>query len=357
MEEINKAEETIEKREKRIISFLGKKKEYLIYLALAFLVWLGYYIRTRNVASLVDVTTGKYIPADPDALAFLRYATYLFENGHFMIADTLRYYPLGFTWLEEFKLLSYFIVYLYKFLHIFNSAVTFEFADVIYPAVAFSIALVFFFLLVRKLFDYKIALLSSLFLIVVPAFLFRTLSGISDKEALGVVFMFAAFYFYVVSWRSKTLIRGLIFGMLAALTSSFFTVFNGLLVRRIPSPVIAIYELTGGFIALSIYLLFTGEFKPEFFIITPAAWGWLGILSILGTAFPFISSVNLMKKISPYTVTLTVNLEVVYGIIIAYVLWKQDEAMTLGFYIGTLIILATIFGNGLLKQYLKKDVE
>jgi len=216
----NKIEETIEKREKKIISFLEKKKEYLIYLVLAFIVWLGYYIRTRNISLLTDATTGKYIPADPDAIGFLRYATYLFENGHFMAVDTLRYYPLNFTWLEEFKLLSYFVVYLYKLLHIFSSAVTLEFADVIYPAVAFSIALVFFFLLVKELFDYKIALLSSLFLIVVPAFLFRTLSGISDKEALGVVFMFAAFYFYVVSWRSKTLIRGLIFGMLAGLSTA-----------------------------------------------------------------------------------------------------------------------------------------
>ena len=148
---------------------------------------------------------------------------------------------------------------------------------------------------------------------------------------------------------------GIIFGMLAALTSSFFTVFNGLLVRRISSPVIAIYELTGGFLALTVYLLFTGEFTTEFFTITPGAWGWLGVLSVLGTAFPFIASVNLMKKISPYTVTLTVNLETIYGIIIAYILWKKDEAMTPGFYIGTLIILATIFGNGLLKQYLRKE--
>lgn len=148
---------------------------------------------------------------------------------------------------------------------------------------------------------------------------------------------------------------GIIFGMLAALTSSFFTVFNGLLVRRISSPVIAIYELTGGFLALTVYLLLTGEFTSEFFTITPGAWGWLGVLSVLGTAFPFIASVNLMKKISPYTVTLTVNLETIYGIIIAYILWKKDEAMTPGFYIGTLIILATIFGNGLLKQYLKRE--
>lgn len=147
---------------------------------------------------------------------------------------------------------------------------------------------------------------------------------------------------------------GIIFGMLAALTSSFFTVFNGLLVQRIPSPVIAIYELTGGFVALTVYLFFSGEFSPQFFEISDKAWLWLGILSVVGTAYPFIASVNLMKKISPYTVTLTVNLETVYGIIIAFFLWKKDEAMTPGFYIGTLIILATIFGNGILKNYLKR---
>lgn len=146
---------------------------------------------------------------------------------------------------------------------------------------------------------------------------------------------------------------GIIFGILAALTSSFFTVFNGLLVQRIPSPVIAIYELGGGLVALSIYLLCTGEFTEQFFDLNARGLGWLAILSVVGTAYPFIASVNLMKKISPYTVTLTVNLETVYGIIIAYILWKKDEAMTPGFYIGTLIILATIFGNGLLKQYYK----
>lgn len=148
---------------------------------------------------------------------------------------------------------------------------------------------------------------------------------------------------------------GIIFGILAALTSSFFTVFNGLLVRRIPSSVIALYELGGGFLALTIYLLITNEFSASFFDVKPMGIFWVSFLSVIGTAFPFIASVNLMKKISPYTVTLTVNLETIYGIIIAYILWKKDEAMTPGFYTGTLIILAVIFGNGLLKNYLKKD--
>lgn len=146
---------------------------------------------------------------------------------------------------------------------------------------------------------------------------------------------------------------GIIFGMLAALTSSFFTVFNGLLVRRISSSVIAIYELTGGFIVFTFYLLLTGEFNQAFFDVQPMGIFWISVLSIIGTAFPFIASVNLMKQISPYTVTLTVNLETIYGIIIAYILWQKDEAMTPGFYLGTFIILSVIFGNGILKKYIK----
>lgn len=147
---------------------------------------------------------------------------------------------------------------------------------------------------------------------------------------------------------------GIILGILAAVTSSFFTVCNGLLIQRLSSTVITIYEMLGGFIVLSLYLLLTGNFTPEFFSIKAADWGYLLLLSIVGTAFTFIASVGLMRHISPYTITLTVNLETIYGIIFAYLIWQKEEAMTAGFYLGTLIILATIFGNGILKNYLKK---
>lgn len=143
---------------------------------------------------------------------------------------------------------------------------------------------------------------------------------------------------------------GMVFGMLAALTSSLFTVWNGLMVRTVPSPVITIYELGGGFIALSVYLLATGTFSESFFTISGHDWMWLSILAIVGTAFPFVASTNLLKKISPFTVSLTVNLETVYGIIFAFFIWRKDEQMTLTFYIGALIILATIFANAIVKN-------
>ena len=62
--------------------------------------------------------------------------------------------------------------------------------------------------------------------------------------------------------------------------------------------------------------------------------------------------INLLKKLSPFTVTLTVNLETVYGIIIAYILWKQSEQMTIEFYIATGIILTVIVLNAVLKTKL-----
>ncbi len=173
---------------------------------------------------------------------------------------------------------------------------------------------------------------------------YEIIFGMVIIGAIGMIFKVETHY----AW-------GIVFGMLAALTSSIFTVFNGLMVQRIPSSLIAFYELIGGVVVLSVYLLFAGEFTHDFFIITPKAWLWISILSIVGTAFPFISSVNLMKKISPFTITLTVNLETVYGIIIAYFLWKKDEAMTPGFYLGTFIILSTILGNAVFKNYLGRQ--
>lgn len=185
--------------------------------------------------------------------------------------------------------------------------------------------------------------------IVEPIFYKRKI--INYELAFGLLIIGAIAMIFKVETKYAS---GIILGILAAVTSSFFTVFNGLLVKRITPTVITFYELSGGFIALSIYLLLTNNFTNEFFSVKAADWGWLCLLSIVGTAFTFIASVNLMKHLSPYTVTLTVNLETVYGIILAYLIWQKDEAMTPGFYLGTLIILSTIFGNGILKRYLKK---
>ena len=114
----------LEKRKEKAIKFLKDYKNYIQYLILAAIIWLSYKIRTANLPFLKDVTTGKYIPADPDALGILRYVIYVLEHGKLMAIDTLRYHPLGFTGMNEFNVLSHFIVYLYKFMHFFNPKIS-----------------------------------------------------------------------------------------------------------------------------------------------------------------------------------------------------------------------------------------
>lgn len=142
-----------------------------------------------------------------------------------------------------------------------------------------------------------------------------------------------------------------IYSLVGAFTSALFAVLNGILVKEHDSKTITFYEMLTGFFAMSIYFLCTSHFHPGFFKISGQDIIYLLLLGLVCTAFTFVVSVEIMKVISPYTVVLTVNLEPIYGIIMAYFLFH--EKMTTGFYIGAFIILATIFANGILKRYIK----
>jgi drug/metabolite transporter (DMT)-like permease len=68
------------------------------------------------------------------------------------------------------------------------------------------------------------------------------------------------------------------------------------------------------------------------------------------TAYAFIASTAVMKFLSPYTVMLTINLEPIYGIILAVIIFEEKEKMSFEFYIGALIILSTVLLNAIIKS-------
>ncbi len=217
--------ELLKKRKDQLLNLLNKYKEELGFLGLIFLMIFSYKVRISNLPLLKDITSGSYIPGDPDAAAFLRYAKYVLEHGSLMVNDLMRYYPLGFSNLDEFNFLSHFIVYLYKIMHFFNNTITLEYVDVVFPAITFAIALIPFYFLVKKLFDFRVALLASAFLAVMPPFLYRTISGVGDKEAVGIIFLFSAFYFYVLSIKSEHkygYLNSLLSGLSTALLGSLW---------------------------------------------------------------------------------------------------------------------------------------
>lgn len=148
-------------------------------------------------------------------------------------------------------------------------------------------------------------------------------------------------------------------GILLALTSAFlsatFAIINARFAEEYNPSTISFYELAGGVGFFSIFLLFSCSFTPEFFILSANDWLWLFILGSFCTAYAFIASVQVMKFLSPYTVMLTINLEPVYGIILAVLVFKDKEKMGMPFYIGAAIILITVVINGILKNYTSKE--
>ena len=138
---------------------------------------------------------------------------------------------------------------------------------------------------------------------------------------------------------------GIWLAILSAFLASTFTVINGRLIQSYDSIKISFYELLGGFLAISIYfLLFKNNQFPNFQL-SNSDWFYILILGIICTAFAFVACVDVMKELTPFTVSLSINLEPVYGIILALLFFGDDEKMSFGFYMGTLIILLSLFLN------------
>lgn len=155
--------------------------------------------------------------------------------------------------------------------------------------------------------------------------------------------------YFIFSFEFKYL-TGMILAVISAALASWFTVLNGKLIQKTNARLISFYELLGAFIIVSIYLLITGGLDYSQFSVSFQDLRWLLILGTICTAFAFIMSVEVMKKIPPYTVTISVNLEPIYSIILALIIWPESEKMSFGFYMGTIIVIVTIFLNALLKK-------
>ncbi len=150
---------------------------------------------------------------------------------------------------------------------------------------------------------------------------------------------------------------GMLLGAGAALTSSFMGVLNGIMTRQNNNPaVISMYEMIGCWACVSAFLFIRHpETGSALFTISWHDWFYLLILSICCTTVPFIIGVHILRHVSPYTVSLTLNLETIYGIIFAFFIFHKTEKMSATFYAGALIILATIFANAALKNYLGRQ--
>jgi drug/metabolite transporter (DMT)-like permease len=148
---------------------------------------------------------------------------------------------------------------------------------------------------------------------------------------------------------------GLIIALFSAMLSASFSILNKQLVARYPKPVqVTFWEITFAFSSIVIYSLLAGNNPMSLWASQETDWIYIAILALACTAYPFIKSVELLKRLSPFSVMLAINLEPVYGILLAALFFGASESMSPQFYIGVIIILGTVIANGIIKARKRK---
>jgi len=271
---------------KKLVELI-KKKNFWTWLVLGISIIVGVVIRTRNLRLLKDSVTGDYITLALDPDVFLRYAEYIVEHGKIMAVDYLRYFPLGKV-PDEYSFLSYFIAYLYKLLHFFGPTVTIAQTSVLYPVIVFPLMILFYFLLVRKLFGDLTALFSSILLVTIPTFVFRTIAGYGDREPLAMMFMFAAFYFYIHGFKSEKIKVRLTCGLIGGVSTGLMAlVWGGVKFVLFPIAGAALLEFLFGRFKRKELEAYAAWLVPVLFIlafVTGRYGGVRGVLTSLSTS-------------------------------------------------------------------------
>ena len=178
---------------------------------------------------------------------------------------------------------------------------------------------------------------------------------IDFKEVLLGLLALAGVYliYQLQDNRTSSFGLGILFGVIAAILSSVFTVLNKRVAHKYPARTMVFYEMTTGWLFISLLLPLQFLFRPDTKFLPAAStlmggnwyhndWLWLVILSLCCTVWSQSLALTALKKLSSFTVTLSVNLEPVYGMVLAFILYKENKDLGNGFYIGVGLILLSV---------------
>lgn len=170
---------------------------------------------------------------------------------------------------------------------------------------------------------------------------------------IGLVILFGIYLIFQFELQYKA---GILYSLLSSFLYGLFVVLNRNISMKYHPTVITFYELLGGFFSISVFLIISGGIHAGLFRLAGMDLVYLLILGFLCTSYAFAAIVFVMRKLSAYTVVLAINLEPVYGILMALLFFPEAERMSGGFYIGALIILSSVFSYPVLRRKFGKEI-
>jgi drug/metabolite transporter (DMT)-like permease len=150
-------------------------------------------------------------------------------------------------------------------------------------------------------------------------------------------------------------LEALIFGLISALFAALFSVINAKVSLEVKTPVLAFYEFCIGFLLVSCMIPILSHFDLRLFYLPGDELAWLLFLGLGCTTFAFLMTIEIVKVIGVFTVSLSINLEPVYTILLAAYMLEEGKYLNKSFYIGTVVILFAVTINALYKNYFMRS--
>lgn len=161
--------------------------------------------------------------------------------------------------------------------------------------------------------------------------------------------------YFVSDSFNATQYKALLIGLFSALCAALFSVFNAKLAEDVPASSITLHEMMIGLVFMTIILGTQGMLNGNILKMTRSDLGWLLFLGIMCTSFAFLATIEVMKKLGAFTVSLSINLEPVYTILLAIPILHENEMLNNDFYMGSAMIIAVVIANAIYKSIVRKS--
>jgi drug/metabolite transporter (DMT)-like permease len=136
---------------------------------------------------------------------------------------------------------------------------------------------------------------------------------------------------------------GIIISLFSAFLASVFPILNRQILQKMDAETATRYQLSGGFIFITLLMpVYLHYFQVDRLLPSLSDWAWLLILGILCTVVAYDLFMKALQKISAFTVNLSYNLEPIYGIAMAFIIYREDQEVSPGFYYGFCLIIAAV---------------
>ena len=159
----------------------------------------------------------------------------------------------------------------------------------------------------------------------------------------------------IVNHLDTNMTLGIVVGLLAAVLSTSFSILNKIMLQEVEPLPMTFIEIGSGALFLTLFMPFFIYQNPDAPLLPNSIdFFYLILLSVFCTVIPYIMSLAALQKLNPFTVALSINLEPIYTIVLAWLLLHEDKELNIQFYWGVAIIIGSVFLEPLLKKYLKR---